>query len=579
MCGIFGLLNKNLNSTYHYSDDKVQESFLLGKNRGPENSKYLKLDENTEFGFHRLAINGLNDKSDQPIIIDGITLICNGEIYNFRELYQQLNDEEQLVDPPQTDSDCEVIIHLYRIYGIRKTLEMLNGEFAFALHDASLDKIFMARDPHGVRALYIMENIEESFSYPIIFGSEMKMLNSLSLGKNNLNIQQFKPGHYMILDNNGIGDDKKYWTFQSRNKFIQYFYRHKYYDNLNLCKDRLPHGNIEDAFEQIRVSLSNSVKRRVTTSDRPIACLLSGGLDSSLITALVTKHYSKGQLETYSIGMPGSEDLKYSQIVADHLGTKHTQIVLSEDDFFNAIPRVIYRIESYDTTTVRASVGNYLVSQYISQNSDAKVIFNGDGSDEVTGGYMYFHKAPTEEEFDKECHRRLDDIYTYDVLRSDKSISSNGLEARTPFLDKEFVNAYLSIPIKWRYHPGNKQCEKYMLRKAFDGTGLLPDSVLWRTKEAFSDGVSSQTKSWFEIIDEKIDAAHGKKYKMGVYNSEQYSNNTPTTQEQNYYRDLFENYYYGCGNIIPYFWMPKYVDAKDSSARTLKVYSEQHNDE
>ena len=162
MCGIFGLLNKNLNSTYHYSDDKVQESFLLGKNRGPENSKYLKLNKNTEFGFHRLAINGLNDKSDQPIIIDGITLICNGEIYNFRELYQQLNDEEQLVDPPQTDSDCEVIVHLYRIYGIRKTLEMLNGEFAFALHDASLDKIFMARDPHGVRALYIMENIEES---------------------------------------------------------------------------------------------------------------------------------------------------------------------------------------------------------------------------------------------------------------------------------------------------------------------------------------------------------------------------------------------------------------------------------
>ena len=180
--------------------------------------------------------------------------------------------------------------------------------------------------------------------------------------------------------------------------------------------------------------------------------------------------------------MPGSEDLKYSQIVADHLGTKHTQIVLSEDDFFNAIPKVIYSIESYDTTTVRASVGNYLVSRYI-REKDAKVIFNGDGSDEVTGGYMYFHKAPTEEEFDKECHRRLDDIYTYDVFISDKSISSNGLELRTPFLDKEFVNAYLSIPIKWRYHPGNKQCEIYAA-KAFDGTGLLPDSVLGRTKEA-----------------------------------------------------------------------------------------------
>ena len=274
--------------------------------------------------------------------------------------------------------------------------------------------------------------------------------------------------------------------------------------------------------------------------------------------------------------MPGSEDLKYSQIVADHLGTKHTQIILSEDDFFDAIPEVIKSIESYDTTTVRASVGNYLISKYIREHSEAKVIFNGDGSDEVTGGYMYFHKAPTEEEFDKECHRRLDDIYTFDVLRSDKSVSSNGLEPRTPFLDKEFVDAYLSIPIKHRYHPGNKQCEKYLLRKAFDGINLLPDNVLWRTKEAFSDGVSSQTKSWFEIIDEKIRAANGNVYMPDVYESKKYSVNMPSTQEQNYYRELFEKFYPGGGYILPYFWMPKYVNAQDSSARTLNVYNEQH---
>lgn len=578
MCGIFGLLNKNLNTRYRYTDEQINDAFIKGVNRGPENSKYLKINNNTEFGFHRLAINGLNDESDQPITIDGITLICNGEIYNFRELYQMLNDEEQLSDKPLTDSDCEVIIHLYRIYGIRKTLELLNGEFAFAIHDANLDKIFLARDPHGVRALYIMENIEESFSYPIIFGSEMKMLYPLTHGHSELKIQQFKPGHYMVLDNNEMSDNK-YWTFMPYNKFIQYFNRYHYYDNINYWISCFPDGDIENAFEQIRTALSNSVKRRVTTSDRPIACLLSGGLDSSLITALVAKHYSKEQLETYSIGMPGSEDLKFSQIVADHLGTKHTQIVLSEDDFFNAIPKVIYSIESYDTTTVRASVGNYLVSKYIAEHSNAKVIFNGDGSDEVTGGYMYFHKAPTEQEFDTECHRRLDDIYTFDVLRSDKSIASNGLEPRTPFLDKEFVNAYLSIPITWRYHPGNKQCEKYMLRKAFDGTGLLPDSVLWRTKEAFSDGVSSHSKSWFEIIDEKIDAVHGNAYKMGVYNSERFSTNTPKTQEQNYYRDIFEKYYCGCGEILPYFWMPKYVNATDSSARTLNVYAEKQNED
>ena len=195
MCGIFGLLNKSLNTKYRYTDEQINDAFIKGVNRGPENSKYLKINNNTEFGFHRLAINGLNDESDQPITIDGITLICNGEIYNFRELYQMLNDEEQLSDKPLTDSDCEVIIHLYRIYGIRKTLELLNGEFAFAIHDANLDKIFLARDPHGVRALYIMENIEESFSYPFVFGSEMKMLYPLTHGHSELKIQQFKPGH------------------------------------------------------------------------------------------------------------------------------------------------------------------------------------------------------------------------------------------------------------------------------------------------------------------------------------------------------------------------------------------------
>ena len=567
MCGIFGVLNNNLHPNYKYSELVINNAFVKGVNRGPENSKYLKINDNTAFGFHRLAINGLNDESDQPITIDGITLICNGEIYNFRELYQMLDDEEQLPQQPQTDSDCEVIIHLYRIHGIKRTLELLNGEFAFALYDESLDKLFLARDPHGVRSLYIMENIDDTSKYPIIFGSEMKMLQPLKLGQSNLKIQQFQPGHYMVLDNNNM-NDYKFWTFIPQNKFIRYFTRTNFFNETSCWNDA------HDVFEKIRSSLSNSVKRRVTTSDRPIACLLSGGLDSSLITALVANHYSKGQLETYSIGMPGSEDLKFSQIVADHLGTKHTQIVCSEDDFFNAIPHVIYSIESYDTTTVRASVGNYLVSKYIAEHSDAKVIFNGDGSDEVTGGYMYFHKAPTKEEFDCECHRRLDDIYSFDVLRSDKSVASNGLEPRTPFLDKEFVNTYLSIPITLRYHPGNKQCEKFLLRKAFEGTGLLPDNVLWRKKEAFSDGVSSQSKSWFEIIDEKIDAIYGDTYKMEQYNSAQFTVNTPTTQEQNFYRDIFEKSYPGCGDILPYFWMPKYVDAKDSSARTLNVYTE-----
>ena len=543
MCGIFGF-NKNVNTNLIFNDNKIQDAFKQGVNRGPENSKYLSINDTTEFGFHRLAINGLNVNSDQPLTMKDCILICNGEIYNYKELYGE-NKEFKNV----TDSDCEIIIHMYIKYGIDDALNMINGEFAFALYDLEKQVMYLARDPHGVRSLYIMENYNDDFSNPIIFGSEMKMLHPFLNICDKLKIKQFTPGHYMVFDNINI----KHWT--TNNKMIPYYKRASFYNTFNYIAEDV-------ALEKIATALENSIRRRVTTSDRPIACLLSGGLDSSLVTSLVSKYYKKGQLETYSIGMPGSEDLKYSQMVADHLGTKHTQIILSEDDFFNAIPQVIKSIESYDTTTVRASVGNYLISKYISEHSDAKVIFNGDGSDEVTGGYMYFHKAPGEKEFDVECNRLLDNIYLYDVLRSDKSISSNGLEPRTPFLDKEFVDAYMLLPIKLRYHPGRKLCEKYLLRKAFSGKNLLPDSVLWRTKEAFSDGVSSQKKSWFEIIDEKITEKHGNKYHVSNFDSSIYHINRPTTQEQNYYRDLFESYYCTCGYVIPYFWMPKYVDAK-----------------
>ena len=241
----------------------------------------------------------------------------------------------------------------------------------------------------------------------------------------------------------------------------------------------------------INESLSEAVRKRVNNTDREIACLLSGGLDSSLITALVKKMCPNKQLTTWSIGLKGSEDLKYARMVADHLGTVHNEIVVSEYDFLNCIESVIQAIESYDTTTVRASVGNWLISKYIKENSDCKVVFNGDGSDEVCGGYMYFHCAPDSIEFDKECKKLLKEIHFFDVLRSDRSISSHGLEARTPFLDANFVSTYLSIPANIRNHSENKCCEKYLLRRAFDN-GLLPKEVLWRTKEAFSDGVSSQ---------------------------------------------------------------------------------------
>jgi asparagine synthase (glutamine-hydrolysing) len=338
----------------------------------------------------------------------------------------------------------------------------------------------------------------------------------------------------------------------------------------------------QDIRQGIQAYVKKAVQKRCLVTERPIACLLSGGLDSSLITALVNefhKEHNTKPLETYSIGLANSVDLVYAKQVAEYLGTNHHEIVLTEQDFLDAIPEVIAAIESYDTTTVRASIGNYLLGKYIAKHSDAKVIFNGDGSDELTGGYLYMGKCPCAIEFDKESRRLLKDIHMFDVLRSDKSISSHGLEPRTPFLDRSWVNYYLSISPTTRFHVlNNKQCEKFLLRNAFspehylncDGKPLLPDSVLWRRKEAFSDGVSGQSRSLFEIIQEYVDGKIDDK-EFGE-NSGNYTHNTPKTKEQYYYRKLFEGFYPDSSNVVPYFWMPKYVAANDASARTLAIY-------
>jgi len=286
---------------------------------------------------------------------------------------------------------------------------------------------------------------------------------------------------------------------------------------------------------------------------------LSGGLDSSLITALVNEYYKEFQptkrLETYCIGLAGSPDLIHAKFVADYLGTNHTEIVLTEAEFLNAIPEVICAIESYDTTTVRASIGNYLIGKYISKHSDAKVIFNGDGSDELTGGYLYMKSCPDAVEFDKETRRLLRDIHAFDVLRSDKCISSHGLEPRTPFLDRAWVQYYLSLPLAVRFRPN--ECEKWLLRSAFaqyknmNGASILPHEIIWRQKEAFSDGVSGESRSLYTIIQEHC-------LERGV-------------AEPQYYRQLFDARYPRLSNVVPYYWMPRYVNATDPSARTYAI--------
>lgn len=549
--------------------DFINEEFMKGVGRGPEHSVLTLSGSKSLFGFHRLAINGLNPESNQPIENGGIKLICNGEIYNYKELYRELGIE------PKTGSDCEVIIYLYQRFGMERTLQILDGVFAFILLDYNNDddddaKIFVCRDPFGVRPLYFLHPKENSNKQYFGFASELKCLSGFHKIFVDYDIKQVKPGTYSSFElSYKVSSSWKLKDLERKYHFPSIIANQ--YKNFNYTVE------IDNWIPILQKQLVQAVEKRCVTTERPIACLLSGGLDSSLITALVNdfhKQYGLPQLETYSIGLVGSVDLKYAKIVADYLGTKHTEIVLTEADFLNVIPEVIEKIESYDTTSVRASIGNYLLGKYIRENSKAKVIFNGDGSDELTGGYLYFHKAPTSIEFDLECRRLLEDIHLYDVLRSDKCISTHGLEPRTPFLDREWVQTYLSIPSEVRFHVLHGESEKHLLRSTFanykdtSGKRLLPYEVLWRTKEAFSDGVSKTTRSLYEIIQEHI----GKNF---VSSGKKYLHLNPNTLEQEYYREIFESKYKDLGKIVPYFWMPRFIEgATDASARTLDIYKQ-----
>ncbi len=588
MCGIFALLNNSneydifqegtsYKEPIHirkssFSEEFITNQIMKGQGRGPEDTKIKDYFHNVIFGFHRLAINGLNDISNQPITINNVTIICNGEIYNYKELYQMSKTI------PQTGSDCEVIIHLYIKYGIEHTLNILDGVFAFVLLDMrTIPKMYVARDPYGVRPLYFLKcNGTDNYRNFMLIGyaSELKCLHEFTnKPKNQYIIQHFTPGTYSLL------------CYSTKINEWSHIFNQKYI--IPAFSLSLPYNSqaydLNDASAIIQTMLVRAVSKRCTTTERPVACLLSGGLDSSLIAALVCKSLKNIYVpETYSIGLEGSEDLKYAKQVANHIKSKHTEIIVTEDDMFNAIPEVIKAIESYDTTTIRASLGNYLIGKYIKEHSEAKVIFNGDGSDELFGGYLYMNKCPDDIEFDKETRELLKNIHAFDVLRSDKCISSHGLEPRTPFLDKNLVNVVLSMPAYIRNHKNFNDkkygsIEKYILRNAFaisqldetlyGSNGLLPESILWRKKEAFSDGVSSHGRSLYQILQEKIAV----KLNENTSNKIKYTANIET--EKLYYKQIFDSLYSGCDHVIPHFWMPKYTDATDPSARTLDIYT------
>ncbi len=537
MCGIFAYLSKQKISDESKID--ITKIAMLSKIRGPDNTVTRIVDEYKYLVFHRLCINDLSEAGNQPLNHPddvGLTLICNGEIYNYNELIQQNNFSLS------SSSDCEVILHMYKKYGIEHTVKNLDGVFAFVLIDNHTNKIFMARDPLGVRAMYMgFDKDTEGNIMATVVSSELKSVKGLAN-----DIEQFKPGCYYEL-NEGV-----YHRY--------YFYTY----SISEATDEV------EILQNIRTKLEKAVKKRLL-SDRPIGCLLSGGLDSSLITALVAGHYPRGHLKTFSVGMEGSVDLKYAKMVADHLGTDHHEVIFTEQQMLDGIRDVIKQIETYDTTTIRASTPMFLLSKYIKENTNATVIFSGEGSDEASGSYMYFKNAPNEEEFQDECIRLMKDLCYYDNLRCDKSTAGAGLEVRVPFLDKEFLNYYMSIQPKMKM-PNTHNIEKYLLRKAFDEDNILPKEVLWRVKEAMSDGVSSQKRGWFEIIQEKVNA------EMTDMEFEEirakYTWNPPQLKESAYFREIFNEFYGGFEKTIPYYWLPKWSgDVVDPSARVLECYN------
>jgi asparagine synthase (glutamine-hydrolysing) len=486
--------------------------------RGPDATQVISNDCVT-MGFARLAINGTDDDSMQPFSDSNVSLMCNAEVFNHKNLERDLNYT------PKSGSDCEVLVEGYKRWMLPGLCGRMDAEFAMIVHDIESKVLWVARDPYGVRPLFWGTTKNGSY----VFSSELKGLAQMCVTS-----QQFNPGWFMGIKLNRNPDMFQYSSYTALTL------------GPRLIMDQT------DAAGRVATLLEEAVKKRLMCQNGGVCCLLSGGLDSSLVAALAQKN-SKMPISTYSIGMEGSPDLEYAKKVAEHIGSIHTTVCYPKEEFLDAIPDVVRATESYDVTTVRASVGNYLVGKFIRNFSTFKVVLNGDYADEVCGGYLYMKLAPSDEEFEKECRRLVGDIHYFDSLRSDRTICAHGLEARAPFADKQFVEFYLKLA-RSVTSPEDKM-EKYLLRKAFDGTDLLPQEVLWRSKEAFSDGVSQQGKSWHTMASEYAQ-------KMGF------------TNEAEYYKHIFEDAYDSRhSNVIPYKWMPKWCDATDPSARTLKIYN------
>jgi asparagine synthase (glutamine-hydrolysing) len=490
-------------------------------------------------GFARLHIQG-SSKPEQPFQYGKRILVCNGEIFNSDFLIQKLG-----LQVPEGGSDCAVLPALLeqKQMNFVQMSRQLDGDFAIVELDLESGSIRVSRDPYGVRPLYYAKG---DTWYAI--ASELKGLPADATF-----IEMILPGrcYQFSLDS----DDKSSEVWHQPPWLKTPYWRSSL--------DALTEGGAA-----IRHALEEAVYKRLSTV-REIGACLSGGLDSSLVAAIAAKRLAASGrvLNTYSIGMEGSPDLLFARKVAEHIGSKHHERIVSAEECLAIIPTVIHAIESFDITTVRASVGNYLVADLVAKKTlNVKVVLNGDGADEVLGGYLYMRAAPDDASFESETDRLLEEIHMYDVLRSERSMAAHGLESRSPFLDRQFVSIARSLPTD-ALRPSSTMMEKTFLRAAFAESGLLPDEVLWRRKEAFSDGISRAERSWFEMAKEEGE-------KRATLNANKYTINPPKTAEAFWYRELFHEHYPQIAAIVaPAMWMPRFVAATDPSARTLSLYT------
>ncbi|MBQ9898501.1 MAG: asparagine synthase B [Ruminococcus sp.] len=509
--------------------EKVAEGLKATVSRGPDDQRITEVPGGV-LGFQRLSIMGLTPEGMQPFELGGSYVVCNGEIYGFRKLRGELIAKGYSF---RSDSDCEILLPLYKEHGT-DMFAMLDAEFACVIYDDSTGGFIAARDPIGIRPLYYGKSDDGA----VVFASEAK--NLVKLCKR---IMPFPPGHYY--------KDGEF---------------HCYCDITAV--DRVVHDDIETVCSNIHDKLVAGIKKRLD-ADAKVGFLLSGGLDSSLVCAIAQRESSK-PVRTFAIGMnTDAIDLKYAKQVADYIGSDHTEVMITKDDVIAALEDVIHLLGTFDITTIRASMGMYLLCKAIHEQTDIRVLLTGEISDELFG-YKHTDFAPSAEAFQQESVKRVRELHMYEVLRADRCISVNSLEARVPFGDLDFVKYVMAIDPEMKLNKYNKG--KYLLRHAFEGD-YLPHDILYREKAAFSDAVGHSMVDYLKEYADSCftDAEFEEK-------SAKYSHARPFTKESLLYREIFEKYYPANSEMVSDFWMPNKewegCDVNDPSARVLSNYGE-----